>query len=73
MLSAFACFTYNEESPPSTGRVPTTLSVVTPLSNSGPTSIVTVWSGVRGATVRIDCGDTDRHHRLKHRPQPECQ
>ena len=54
VLSAFACFTYNEESPPSTGRVPTTLSVVTPLSKSGPTSIVAVWSGVRGATVRID-------------------
>jgi len=54
VLSAFACFTYNEASPPSTGRVPTTLSVVTPLSNSGPTSVVAVWSGVRGATVRID-------------------
>jgi hypothetical protein len=54
VLSAFACFTYNEESPPSTGRVPTTLSVVTPLSSSGPTSVVAVWSGVRGATVRID-------------------
>ena len=54
VLSTFACFTYNEETPPSTGRVPTTLSVVTPLCNSGPTSIVAVWSGVRGATVRID-------------------
>ena len=32
VLSAFACFTYNEQVPPSTGRVPTTLSVVTPLS-----------------------------------------
>jgi len=54
VLRALACFTYNEASPPSTGRVPTTLSVVTPLSKSGPTLVVAVWSGVRGATVRID-------------------
>ncbi len=54
VLSAFACFTYNEQVPPSTGRVPTTLSIVTPLSNSGPTSVMAVWSGVRGSTVRID-------------------
>jgi hypothetical protein len=54
VLSAFASFTYNEVNPPSTGRVPTTLSVVTPLSSSGPTSVVAVWSGVRGSTVRID-------------------
>ncbi len=54
VLSAFACFTYNEQVPPSTGRVPTTLSVVTPLSNSGPTSVMAVWSSVRGSTVRID-------------------
>ncbi len=58
VLNAFACFTYNEASPPSTGRVPTTLSVVTPLSNSGPTSVVAVWSGVRGAT----CASTARRH-----------
>ena len=34
VLSAFACFTYNEKVPPSTGRVPTTLSAVTPLTSS---------------------------------------
>ncbi len=54
VLGVFACFTYNEESPAGTGRVPTTLSVVTPLSKSGPTLVVAVWSSVRGATVRID-------------------
>ena len=54
VLNAFACFTYNEQVPPSTGRVPTTLSVVAPLSSAGPTLVVAVWSGVRGATVRID-------------------
>jgi hypothetical protein len=54
VLSTFACFTYNEQVPPSTGRVPTTLSVVTPLSKSGPTSVIAVWSGVRDAIVRID-------------------
>ncbi|HMK69622.1 MAG TPA: hypothetical protein VK442_01490 [Xanthobacteraceae bacterium] len=54
VLGTFACFTYNEQVPPSTGRVPTTLSVVTPLSSSGPTSVVAVWSSVRHSTVRID-------------------
>ena len=65
VLSAFACFTYNEESPPSTGRVPTTLSVVTPLSSFRPDI-------GRGGVVRRarrhrahrQPGDADRHHRL---------
>jgi mannose-binding lectin len=52
--SAFASFTYNEQNPPSTGRVPTTLCAVAPLSQTGPVAVVAVWSGVRGATVRID-------------------
>jgi mannose-binding lectin len=54
VASAFACFTYNEVSPTSTGRIPTTLAVAVPLSQTGTTTVVAVWSGVRGATVHID-------------------
>ena len=36
--SAFASFTYNEVNPPSTGRIPTTLALTTPLSGSGDTT-----------------------------------
>lgn len=52
--SAYASFTYNEQVPPSTGRIPTTLCVVTPLSGTGGTAVVAVWSGVRGSTVKLD-------------------
>jgi hypothetical protein len=52
--SAFASFTYNEQVPPSTGRIPTTLTVAVPLSSSGTTAITAVWAGVRGSTVHID-------------------
>jgi len=48
-----AGFTYNEQVPPSTGRVPTTLVVSVPLAGA-PQAIVGVWSGVRGSTVVID-------------------
>ena len=48
-----ASFTYNEASPQSTGRIPTTLVVGVPLINEKQT-IVGVWSGVRGSTVVID-------------------
>jgi hypothetical protein len=48
-----AGFTYNEQVPPSTGRVPTTLVLSVPLANA-PQTIVGVWSGVRGSTVIID-------------------
>src|SRR5262249_11620664 len=48
-----AGFTYNEQVPPSTGRVPTTLVVNVPLANT-PQAVVGVWSGVRGSTVIID-------------------
>jgi hypothetical protein len=54
LQAAFASFTYNEVNPPSTGRIPTTLVLTTPLSGSGPTSVVAVWSNVRGSTVHID-------------------
>jgi mannose-binding lectin len=46
-------FTYNDEVPPSIGRVPTTLVLSVPLANK-PQTIVGVWSGVRGSTVVID-------------------
>ena len=52
--SAYASFTYNEVNPPSTGRVPTTLTVAVPLSGKTTTAVVAVWSGVRGSTVHID-------------------
>jgi len=48
-----AVFTYNEQVPPSTGRIPTTLVVGVPLVNHKQT-IVAMWSGVRGSTVIID-------------------
>jgi mannose-binding lectin len=54
MLAPFAVFTYNEQVPPSTGRVPTTLVAAVPLSSSGSLAVVAVWSGVRGSTVIID-------------------
>jgi hypothetical protein len=50
----FATFTYNEQVPTSTGRIPTTLCAVVPLSASGALAVVAVWSGVRGSTVNID-------------------
>lgn len=49
-----ATFTYNEQVPPSTGRMPTTLCAVVALSQTGPLSAVAVWSGVRGSTVNLD-------------------
>jgi hypothetical protein len=48
-----AGFTYNEQNPPSDGRMSTTLVVSVPLANA-PQTIVAVWSGVRGSTVIID-------------------
>jgi mannose-binding lectin len=49
-----ASFTYNEQQPASTGRIPTTLVVAVPLSQAGPQTIQAVWYGVRGSTVIID-------------------
>jgi hypothetical protein len=48
-----AGFTYNEQQPPSYGRMPTTLVVSVPLGNK-PQVINAMWSGVRGSTVIID-------------------
>jgi hypothetical protein len=48
-----AVFTYNEQQPVSTGRVPTTLVVSVPLIDNKQT-VTAVWFGVRGSTVIID-------------------
>ena len=48
-----ASFTYNEQQPASTGRIPTTLVVSVPLVNAAQT-VAGVWYGVRGSTVIID-------------------
>jgi hypothetical protein len=49
-----AVFTYNEPTPISTGRIPTTLVVSVPLSQTGTQAIQAMWFGVRGSTVIID-------------------
>ncbi|MFB9268410.1 hypothetical protein ACFFWD_35735 [Bradyrhizobium erythrophlei] len=51
--SVIGGFTYNEQVPPSSGRVPTTVVVGVPLTNQ-PQTIQALWSGVRGGTVSID-------------------
>jgi hypothetical protein len=48
-----ASFTYNEQQPASTGRIPTTLVVAVPLTVDEQT-VEAVWYGVRGSTVIID-------------------
>jgi hypothetical protein len=48
-----ASFTYNEQQPPATGRIPTTLVIGVPLANK-PQSVAGMWMGVRGSTVIID-------------------
>jgi mannose-binding lectin len=50
----WASFTYNEAVPPSTGRIPTTLCVVVPLSQTGPSAVEAMWCNVRGSNVIID-------------------
>jgi hypothetical protein len=53
VLAPVATFTYNEQVPPSTGRIPTTLTASVPLSQMGEQTVLAVWSGVRGSTVHI--------------------
>lgn len=48
-----ATFTYNEQVPQSTGRIPTTLIVGVPLIQQEQT-VAAVWFGVRGSTVHLD-------------------
>jgi hypothetical protein len=53
MSPVVAGFTYNEQNPPGTGRIPVTLILGVPLINEQQT-IVAMWQGVRGSTVLID-------------------
>ena len=48
-----ASFTYNEQTPQSDGRVPTTLVLGVPLIEQDQT-VVALWQGIRGSTVIID-------------------
>ena len=48
-----ACFTSGEQSPSSSGRVPTTLVVSIPLTDASQT-VTAMWAGVRGSNVVID-------------------
>lgn len=52
--SQFAAFTYNEQIPPSTGRIPTTLCVPVQLQAKEPLTVIAVWAGIRNSTVNID-------------------
>lgn len=52
-----AVFTYNEQVPQSTGRIPTTLVVGVPLTQATQ-SVQAVWFGVRGSTVITDTPST---------------
>jgi hypothetical protein len=51
---ATATFTYNEQIPASTGRIPTTLCVPYVINSQNPSVVTAVWSNVRGSTVHID-------------------
>jgi hypothetical protein len=54
LQAATATFTYNEQQPASTGRIPTTLCVPVAVNSTQPVTITAVWSNVRGSTVHID-------------------
>jgi len=54
VLGPYASFTYNEQAPPSTGRIPTTLTTPVALNQDADLKVEAVWSGVRGSTVHID-------------------
>jgi mannose-binding lectin len=54
VLAPYAAFTYNEQIPPSTGRIPTTLCAAVPLSQTADSVVEAVWSGIRGSKVIID-------------------
>jgi|SRR4051794_14053149 len=53
MSPVVTCFTSGEQSPSSTGRVPTTLIVSIPLTDASQ-AVTAMWYGVRGSTVTID-------------------
>lgn len=48
----FAAFTYSEQSPSISGRVPTTLCVT--VEPTAPITAAAVWSAIRGSTVHLD-------------------
>jgi|tagenome__1003787_1003787.scaffolds.fasta_scaffold20201031_1 hypothetical protein len=48
-----ASFTYSEDAPSTSGRMPTTLVVSIPLS-AHKQHVMAMWAGVRGSTVIID-------------------
>jgi hypothetical protein len=48
-----ASFTYNEQVPPATGRIPTTLVVGVPLATKAQ-PVLALWQNVRGSNVIID-------------------
>jgi hypothetical protein len=53
VLPMYGCFTYDSQTPQSTGRKPTTVVVGVPLGQK-PQQVQAMWSGVRGSTVHID-------------------
>jgi mannose-binding lectin len=54
-----AVFSYNEQKPQSTGRIPTTLVVGVPLTQAkGGQQVQAVWFGIRGSTVIMDTPST---------------
>jgi mannose-binding lectin len=53
LLPFLAAFTASEASPESSGRTPTTLVAPLMLRDS-PTTLVAVWSSIRGSTLAID-------------------
>jgi mannose-binding lectin len=54
VLAAYASFTYNEQVPQATGRIPTTLCAAAPLSQTGDILVEAVWQNIRGSNVIID-------------------
>jgi len=54
MQGPTAAFTYSEQSPSGSGRVPTTLSVTAVLKSQQPFTVTAMWSAIRGSTVHID-------------------
>jgi len=56
-LPAYATFTYESQTPQSTGRAPTTLVVAIPLTGNEQ-KVEAMWYGIRGSTVHIDSACT---------------
>lgn len=54
MQGPFGSFTYSEQAPSASGRVPTTVCVAAVLPAKGPTTVTAMWSSIRNSTVHID-------------------